>query len=150
MPVDSSRRLSVIAAKLREAGDRELTNRTRRTLRAAAVPLKAKVRAAAIAQLPKSGGLNEQVAGQKVTVSVPLGVRVATVRLRTTAPDTKQTDSGYVRHPTFGARGKGEWIHQPIPQAAGWWSKTLKMAGPEITAALKVAMDTVAAEIKAL
>lgn len=121
--------------------------KVRADLRVQAAPLKAAVRESALAKLPKRGGLNEQVANQRVTVSTLAGVRTAGVRLRTTAPDTAMTDSGFVRHPTFGKRGKGEWETQSIPEAAGWWSDTLASKGPEITTAMRATLEAVAVEI---
>jgi hypothetical protein len=105
------------------------------------------VKQAAVAQLPKAGGLNEQVAGQKVTVSVTL-TRNASVRLKTTAPDTKQTDSGYVRHPVFGHKDR-KWPRQSIPAAVGWWSKTLASeSGIRVTAGLVMVMRRVNSRIE--
>lgn len=145
MPANASAELAGIAARLRAVGDKGLTNQFRAGLRAAAKPLVTKVKAAALEQLPKTGGLNKQVAGQRVSVSIPLTPRTASVRLRTTAPDTAQTDSGFVRHPVYGNRNV--WIKQDIPQAVGWWSQTLRDAGPEVTAALIVVMKAVEIEL---
>lgn len=114
-------------------------------LRGAAKPLVPAVQDAARRQLPKSGGLNEQVAGQRVSVRTRMTARTADVRLVTTAPDTAQTDAGFVRHPIFGRRTR--WVHQSIPEAAGWWSNTLRDSGPAVTAALVRVMDDVAAKI---
>jgi hypothetical protein len=115
-------------------------------LRSAAAPLVPAVKDAARSQLPKSGGLNEQVAGQDVKVTVRLTGKAAGVRLTTTAPDTKQTDSGYVRHPVF---GKKPWVRQEIPAAKGWWSGTLARKGPAVTAELKAVQAAITVEIMA-
>lgn len=144
---NASAELSRIAAALREVGDRGLRLELSRGLRSTAKPLTAAVRDAALRQLPHGGGLNQQVASQRVTVSVLLSARTTAVRLKTTAPDTAQTDSGYVRHPVYGNRGK--WVTQSIPQATGWWSKTLAESAPVVTAALVAVMRDISARIEA-
>jgi hypothetical protein len=146
---DASKQLQEIGARLKAAGARDIKLEMTRGLRAGAAPLVPLVRQAAIAQLPKSGGLNQQVAGQRVTVSVTTG-RAAAVRLKTTAPDTKQTDSGYVRHPTFGRRGPGQWKTQQIPAAVGWWSKTLEDATPAVRPALEAVLKVIAIKVRGL
>lgn len=143
MVSNGSRNLAELAVKLKAAGDGGLRVQLLRGLRNGAKPLIPAVREAARAQLPKSGGLNEQVASQRVSVRNSLSPRTASVRLVTTAPDTQQTDQGFVRHPTFGRRGKGQWKQQPLPAAAGWWTKTLERETPKVTAELmKVIKET--------
>lgn len=127
-----SAELRALAVRLKATGEQRLWVETAAALRAGAQPLVADVKQAAERQLPKRGGLNERVANEKVTVSVRTGARTAGVRLVTRAPATKQTDQGFVRHPTFGRRGKGQWKTEQIPQAAGWWSKTLAKGAPKV------------------
>ena len=93
--------LAALAVRLKVAGDKTLRRELLRGLKSGAEPLVPLVKAAALEKLPHKGGLNEQVAGQKVTVQVRMGARTAGVRMTTTAPDTKQTDAGFVRHPVF-------------------------------------------------
>jgi hypothetical protein len=69
--------------------------------------------------------------------------------MKTTAPDTAQTDDGFVRHPTFGRRGKGQWRTQEIPAAAGWWSVTLARESPAVTPAVLRVMEAAAARVQA-
>lgn len=128
----TSARLRAVSVRLKAAGDRGNRLALLRGLKSGAAPLVPLVGDAARAQLPKRGGLNERVAGEKVKVSVRLGARTAGVRLTTTAPDTKLTNSGFVEHPVF-----GRWITglplQAIPKAAGWWTTTLQRHSPEVT-----------------
>jgi len=147
MPVvgNGSERLAALAVRLKVAGDVTLRRELLRVLKSAANPLVKDVAEAAREKLPHAGGLNEQVAGQKVKVQVRTGARTAGVRLTTSAPDTKQTDSGFVRHPVYGNRKK--WVTQKIPNAAGWWSKTLADKGPEVTTHLIEAMKVVEHEV---
>jgi hypothetical protein len=141
--------LHALAARLKAESAGGLRLQMLRGLKEAAAPLVGDVHDAALTQLPHRGGLNEQVAGQKVTVSVRTGARTAGVRLVTRAPDTAQTDAGYVRHPTFGRRGKGDWKTEKIPNAAGWWSNTLqRKSGVRVTARLHRVMLDVGAQLQ--
>lgn len=159
--VNGSAQLRALALRLK-AAPTELRVQLPRGLRVAASPLIADVKAAARDKLPRAGGLNEQVAGQRVSVSVRTGARTAGVRLTTTAPDTQQTDSGYVRHPVFArrregpvqkgksrVRGTGEtWVRQEIPNATGWWSQTLADDAPKVTPAILAVMENVGGMIQ--
>lgn len=137
MPSDASSQLRAIAVKLKAAGDGDIRLAMTRGLRSGAAPLIPLVKASAMAKLPRAGGLNAQVAGQRVTVSVRTSAATAGVRLTTTAPDTAMTDAGYVRHPLpRNRRGKGQWITQQIPAAKGWWSGTLAKSDAVVTAVL--------------
>lgn len=138
----ASDELRLVAVRLKVAGAGGLRTELLRGLRTAAKPLIPKVQAAAKAKLPKGGGLNEQVASQKISVSIRTGAKSAGVRLTTTALDTKQTDAGYVRHPVFGTWRPGMPAQQ-IPDAAGWWSGTLAAEGPSVTPALVAVIDSV-------
>ena len=144
--MNGSSQLAALGVRLKVAGDSTLRVGLLRGLKAAAEPLKAKVKAAATEKLPHRGGLNAQVAGQKITTQVRTGAKTAGVRLKTTAPDTAETDQGYVRHPVYGNRKR--WTRQAIPNAAGWWSETLKDAAPEVTAELVGVMEAVSAQIQ--
>jgi len=171
MPVagSGSEQLAALAVRIKAAAPTGLRVELLRGLKEGAKPLIPKLHDAAIAQLPHTGGLNEQVAGQKVTVQVRTGAKTAGVRLKTTAPDTKQTDEGWVRHPVFSMKttdrqgktariakvdghysqtAKVKWVTQQIPAAKGWWSDTLAKSGPEVTPALMAAMETVAVQIQ--
>jgi len=142
-----SAQLAALAVSLKATGDKTLRRELLRGLKSGADPLVKKVAEAARSQLPHGGGLNEQVAGQKVKVQVRTGARTAGVRMTTTAPDTSQTDSGFVRHPVFGDRKK--WVVQQIPAAKGWWSQTLADGASDVQPELTAAMERVALEIQA-
>ena len=148
MPVagSGSKQLAALAVRIKAAAPTGLRVQLLRGLKAGAAPLIPLVHDAALAKLPHGGGLNEQVAGQKVTVSVRTGAKTAGVRLVTRAPDTKMTDSGFVRHLIYGRRGK--WVTQKIPAAKGWWSDTLAKSAPAVTPALMAAMKTVSKQIQ--
>jgi len=143
-----SAQLAALAVRLKVAGDKTLRRELLRGLKSGADPLVKAVAEAARNQLPKHGGLNEQVAGQKVKVQVRTGARTAGVRMTTDAPDTSQTDTGFVRHPVYGNRQK--WVTQQIPAAKGWWSRTLANGAPDVQPELTAAMERVAAQIQVL
>jgi len=142
-----SEQLAALAARLKVTGEKGLRTQLLRGLKSGAEPLVKKVADAAREQLPHGGGLNEQVAGQKVKVQVRTGARTAGVRMTTTAPDTSQTDSGFVRHPVYGNRKK--WVTQQIPAAKGWWSQTLADGGSDVTPELLKVMEETATAIQA-
>lgn len=143
----ASQRLHAIATQLKVQGERGLKLEMTRTMRASAQPLVSAVRESAREKLPKSGGLAEQQASQKIRVSVLTGARTAGVRIRTRTRGSMQTDRGYVRHPTFGDRD--EWVRQDTPGATGWWTNTLIRKSPEVTAAIVKEMNRVARRIAA-
>jgi hypothetical protein len=145
MTVNGSAELAAVAARLKLAGDAALRLQLLRGLRNGAKPLIPRVQDAARAQLPRAGGLNEQVASQRVSVQIRTGARTAGVRLVTRAPDTQQTDQGFVRKPVFGNRKV--WVRQEIPRATGWWSKTLAQHAPEVAPELYRVLEEVAAGI---
>jgi len=168
-----SEQLAALAARLKAQGDKTIRPQLLQGLKVAAKPCAEAAKAAATLLLPHGGGLNLQVAGQKVTVSVRTGARTAGIRMNTTAPDTKQTDSGYVRHPVFahgikvanGATKGGrarfktilvnqqattelKWVTQQIPQAEGWWSGTLAHSAPLVEPELTAVMERISAQIQ--
>jgi len=143
--VSGAEQLAALGVRLKTAGDGGLRIKLLRGIKAGADPLVGAVYYAALNQLPKRNGLNVQVAKQKVTVTVRTSTRTAGVRLSTTRPDTRQTDSGYVRHPVF---GRGTWVKQEIPAAKGWWSETLKRESPKITGDVLAVMEEVSLELQ--
>lgn len=145
MPASAPERLRAIAAALKEAGDRGNLNAMRRGIRAESSPLVAAAREAARTQLPKSGGLNEYEATQKITISVLTSARTTAVRIRGRA--SQSTDNGTWRHPN--PRGGG-WSSQSYPGADGWWTKTMERKAPEATVLIMGQLEAVAAKIRAL
>lgn len=116
-------------------------------LRAGAQPLISAVRAQALARLPHEGGLAARVAKERVTVSVRASARDASVTLRTSTHDSRATNDGYVRHLVYGR--PDSWVRQEIPQATGWWTKTLERESPKVTPILVAAIEEMSAEIMA-
>ncbi|HWD83341.1 MAG TPA: hypothetical protein VG497_30785 [Kribbella sp.] len=149
MPVDpTSARLQRIAAELRATGQGALLNSLRAEIRAEAAPAVKAVREAALEKLPKRGGLAAEQAEQAIRVSVLASARTAGVRMRTRTRGSFQTDKGYVRHPVFGDRE--DWVRQDVPQATGWWTKTLLELGPVTTARLRALIERLNRRIQAM
>lgn len=122
---------------------------TRAGLRAAVKPVIPKLQQSARERLPKTGGLNEHVAGQVIQVQTRLVPGSAYVRLRAPFYDAKQTNKGYVRHPRFGDRTKGNWFATQIPQARGWFDDVMHAEEPAITVELTAVQRRIAAKIQA-
>lgn len=141
----ASLRLHAIATRMRVQGERGAQQEMVRDIRAATQPLIANVRGAAYVSLPKRGGLNEEQGNQRITVSVLTGARTAGVRIRTHTRGSMQTDKGYVRHPVFRT---GKWAQEEIPQATGWWSKTLARDSRAITPVIVKVMNRIARRIQ--
>lgn len=131
MAANGSEQLRRIAAQARQLGDGGIKRDAVRAVRTAAQPLPAAVKAAAARQLPQHGGLAARVSAERVTISVITGGNRAGVRLRQANHDARTTNSGYVRHPTF---GDDPWQSQEIPDARGWWTDTLKSKSPQVAA----------------
>lgn len=142
MPANSSRELAAMARRLEtmsKTWKTEARTILRDVVKHEAVPA---VQAAARARLPKSGGLNEWIAAQPISVRATLTPRSAGVRMVQPYPDARYVNSGFVRHPVFAdgtkTRKEWTWVNQPIPNATGWWTQTLTALGPAMTAQLVV------------
>ena len=150
MGASASEQLSGIAAALKEAGDRGNLNAMHRGIRAEATPLIEAARSAARSQLPKSGGLNEYEASQKIRTAVLTGARTTGVRIIGKA--SLATDTGTWRHPDPSMRGYDrsywQWTEQTYGPAAGWWSDTMRRNSPAATALIMTELEAVAAKIQ--
>ena len=142
MPANASRELAAMAKRLETMSKTwKLETRTmlRDTVKHEAVPA---VQAAARRDLPKKGGLNEWIAAQPISVRTTLTTRSAGVRMVQPYPDARYVNSGFVRHPVFPdtskPRNQWDWVNEEIPNAAGWWTRTLTALGPAVTAQLVV------------
>ncbi len=163
----ASEQLAAIGARLKVEAPL-LRKELLRGLKTGAAPLVPIVKAAAAEKLPKAGGLAAIVAGQKISTSVSLSPKSASVKLKSTkARGNRQSDEGYVRHPVFGTQaqlaagfaaaeaagartkhGQGwKWVTQQIPGAAGWWSETLKYSAPIVTPELIAVMEQITARL---
>ncbi len=108
-------------------------------MRQAARPLIAQTRAAALAQLPKSGGLNRRYAGNRQTVQVRTGALTAGVRIVMPRAGTRSIEQGLIRHPVFGRRDR-PWVGQQV--SGTWWDETLEAGAPTVRRHLDDVVDT--------
>lgn len=119
------------AARALDAAARQhLKDDLNRRLKEAAKPLIGRTRKVAKVRVPERGGLAAKVAAapQEVEVRVTradAGVRVGLPRRGRGVSAAKQTDSGRVRHPTFGG---DPWVTQRIQ--GGWFTETMRKDGP--------------------
>lgn len=117
-----------LSKRLKAAGETGLRKELNKTMRDAAKPLIPKVKAAAAAQLPHSGGLAQRIANKPLRAQVRTGAATAGVRIVGTKVDPR-IDEGRVFHPVFGHE---PGVVQSVP--AGYFSDTLENSGPAIRA----------------
>lgn len=134
-------KLQRVARKLKETGDKELRKELYSGIQRAAKPVKAAMQAAARAQLPKAGGLNNFVADGKFSVSTKAGSNPG-VTIK--AKKGGGADRGRIRHPVFG--NKAVQVTQQVD--SGWFTQTGKDAAPVVRAELLKVIDDVARKIK--
>lgn len=140
--------LAALARDLKAAGDRDLRKELFRGIQRGARPLKMEAKAAALEELPKSGGLAERVANAKFSVNVRLGARNPSIRITGRGQvgsvtgnvyDLNSMDRGRIRHMTYGHR---PWKDQTI--RPGWFSDRMKRAADTgVRAEILSAMTTV-------
>lgn len=128
--------LLAISKHLKAAGQGDLRKEFHKGLQSAAKPLIPLVREVARADLPKKGGLNERIARKPLRAQVRTGAKTAGVRIVGTKVEPR-INQGRVYHPVFGRKGKAanggrNGVVQPIPQATGYFDKTLQNAGPKV------------------
>ena len=113
------------------------------SIRAAAKPAIEATREAARSTLPKSGGLNEYIAAEKIKVSTRMtGPRVG---VRIVAQSGQwNIDQSEVRHPVFGHSNR-PWTTTKIA-TPGWFEKTLTREAPKAIGPISAAMEAVAIE----
>jgi hypothetical protein len=136
--------LREVAVRLRATGQVGLQRRMYRNIRLATAPAAERVRASAMASLPREGGLNEWVAESVIKTSVTSGVRSAgvTLRMRKTGHDLKKINEGVVRHPVYG--NTKVWAVTNVQP--GFFTRPLEAMRPEVTAACVAAMREAALE----
>jgi len=133
-----------LSKALKSAGRTGLRKHLNKGLKEGAKPLIPLTRAAALAQLPKGGGLAKLVAKAPQRVQVRTG-KTPGVRLVVGKTDSgaRGANRGEVRHPFFGDRT--QWFNQAVP--AGWFDDTIKANMDKVLPALEQAMHDVIDEI---
>jgi hypothetical protein len=115
-------------------------------LRKTGKPTVAAVKAAAVSDLPRSGGLGMFVQKSSIglrtrTAGKGVGVRFAATK---SGHDIAAIDSGQVRKPLFGNRK--HWYSQPVRQ--GFFSETIRKRTPQARQELLLVMETFLKRIK--
>jgi hypothetical protein len=151
MPAVGAGQLELLGLRLKAAGATGLRRNLLAGIRAGAKPLVADVRAAALAQLPKSGGLNEYVASSPIAVRTRLsgpsvGVRIVNTKKGAGSGGIADfgSDRGAVRHPVFGHKDRKWAVTKVTP---GWFTKTLEDKSPGVAPDVFAAMELTAREI---
>jgi len=137
--------------------DNEITKAVRVELRKPVPAVRTRIKMAARAQLPRSGGLGDWVAGTQITAKVEFSAKIVKVRLRGgrnsfanlrgtggARSDIRAIDRGRVRHPFWGRRYRGQWRTQNVQP--GFFSKTAEEApewGEAIDRAITVALEKI-------
>jgi hypothetical protein len=140
--------LAAVARDLKVAGStsRGLKNELQRALRKSGEPLKQEARAAALEELPQSGGLAEYVATEtkfaiRTRLSRNPSVRIVGTHVRNV--DLASMDRGRVRHLTFGHL---PWRDQAI--IPGWFSDRMEfVADTKVRSDILDAVDIIAAKL---
>lgn len=110
-----------VAAEVRRLGNgREIPNQMAKRIRKAVPPVRAAVKASAVATLPSGGGLGRYVASAGVRASVKRGPRSAGIALVSGMKqrkgrkrvDVRSMNQGRTRHPLWGNRR--HWYPQTV------------------------------------
>lgn len=144
--------LDSLIRDLRTFVDRkEVVKQLRTEIRKPVPEVRKLIKARALATLPRGGGLNVWVSKTRITVQIKLSGRAAGVRLKGGRnskgggrTDTRAIDSGRVRAPSWGHRGKGAWHNQSVE--SGFFTKPTVATGPwrdSCVRAADKALDTI-------
>jgi hypothetical protein len=148
----ANKELALLAIRLKAAGDGGLRRELLAGLRAGVRPVIPALQAAARADLPKGGGLNEWVAASKFSVRNRLSPFTAGVQIvnqsktgtsRRGGSGSVQfgSDRGVVRHPVFGHKDR-RWTETKV--RGGWFTDTVEQHLPQITAEVTAVLTGVA------
>lgn len=137
--------LAKAAAAIKATGNRTLKRELARAIREAAKPATLAIKASALAELPRRGGLGKKVAASRVSTRVRTSARSAGVRVQATnLHDIAAMNRGRLRHPVFGNRQV--WVNQEIK--AGWFSDPADATKPVAQQRVRAAMERVQNQLK--
>ena len=136
--------LAKAAKQIKEMGDKTLRRELTRAIREASKPAQAAIRASALEELPKRGGLAAKVASSRVTTKIRTSARTAGVRIQATnLHDIAAMNRGRLRHPVFG--NKNVWVNQKIKP--GWFTDPANATRPVAQQRVRAAMERVQANL---
>ena len=151
----ANKELALLAIRLKAAGEGGLRRELLAGLRAGVRPVIPELRAAALSELPKKGGLNEWVAASKFSVRNRLSPFTAGVSIVNQSQSGSVgrggsgsvqfgSDRGVVRHPVFGHTDR-KWAETKVH--GGWFTNTIEQHLPQVTAEVTAVLAKVAAEL---
>lgn len=144
--VEGADKLGVLAKELRRTGNKELSRELYSALNRATKAMRAEALKTAEQDLPREGGLNQRVAASRLSTrrrgGRNPGVKIVAKGLR----QLDLIDRGEVRHPVYGRRGR--WVRQQIPDAEGWFTKSLEASADEVRQEILTAIDDIAKKIE--
>jgi hypothetical protein len=132
--------LSVV---LKDAADKDLTNRVRKAMRDVAKPVGEAVNREGAKVMPHRGGFSRRVEGTKVGITSALVSKTVhiTLTLNNKGADIKSLDAGVLRHPVFAQADRTRtWVKQTVPSGA--FSKALEKQAPAVSRKILDAMQT--------
>lgn len=142
--ITGSSQLSTLGLRLKEAGAGKVRRELLAAIRAGAQPALPDIRSSARANLPRAGGLGEQVADQPFSVRTSLAASGGRVSIRGTGmKELRDINAGRVRHPVWGNRDV--WKQQEVPE--GFFSEPIEKKAPSIREQIAIAMTNIARQI---
>lgn len=134
-----------LSKALKEAGRSSLRTELNAELRKTGKPLIAKTRAAALSELPQSGGFAAMVAKEPQRVQVRTGAATAGMRIVVgkRRGGARAANDGEIRHPVFKT---GRFVNQAVEP--GWFDETLRREAPAVAKrAIEVALESIAEKV---
>jgi hypothetical protein len=139
--VRGAEELALVAARLRQVGDRDLRKELLSGLNRATKPLKEDVKQSALRTLPQRGGYARQVAAGKIATKNRMTGRNPGVRV--VSQLGRGADRGQLRHPVFG--NKQVWVVQPV--TPGWFTKPLETGADKVRGEVLDVLEQVARKL---
>ena len=144
--INGAEQFAVLAKRLKELGDKELSREFSRSITAATRPLVRGIRQSARDTLPHAGGLAARVAKTPIRTQRRTSSRTAGVRIVGRDPyNIANLDKGRLRHPVFADSSKPRkqwtWVNQRVKP--GWWTTPTELAGKSVQVQVEKAMAAV-------
>lgn len=144
---DGAEQFYRLSKALKAAGEKDLRNELNRRIRIAARPVIADIRAAAIAGLPREGGLGTFISKKQHRVVTRTG-RNPGVGIRINKQDPRLDTEGRLGHPVFNRRDKaGKRVYVVQQVRPGVLSEGFQSAAPRVRDDIVAAINSVQDEI---
>lgn len=147
---DGGAKLVALGQALQLTGDRTLERELLKGIRQPLNALKPKVRASALENLPRRGGLAALIAASPQTVQVRRRGNIHARLVAKNAYNLRRIDRGVNRHPVFAdadnkTRDQWDWVSQPV--TPGWFTDATTDDIDDIRRALEDVVDAVARQL---